>query len=89
MAKELHVVFGTGPLGRSVMWELIKRGKKVRMVNRSGRMTDLPAGVEVVAADVYDPAQSRAAADGAVVIYNCVAPAYSGAAWETDLPRMW
>lgn len=89
MAKELHVVFGTGPLGRSVMWELLKRGKKVRMVNRSGRMTDLPAGVEVVAADVYDPAQSRAAADGAVVIYNCVAPAYSGVAWETDLPRMW
>jgi nucleoside-diphosphate-sugar epimerase len=89
MAKKLHVVFGTGPLGRSVMWELLKRGKKVRMVNRSGRMTDLPVGVEVVAANVYDPAQSRAAADGAVVVYNCVAPAYSGAAWETDLPRMW
>ncbi|MFX6622180.1 hypothetical protein ABTG47_20090, partial [Acinetobacter baumannii] len=24
-----------------------------------------------------------------MVIYNCVAPAYSGVAWETDLPRMW
>lgn len=86
---KLHVVFGTGPLGRSVMYALLRRGKSVRMVNRSGQMADLPAGVEVIAADVYDLEAAKAATRGAAVVYNCAAPAYSGAAWETDLPRMW
>jgi len=36
--SELHVVFGTGPLGLAVMRELRRRGKHVRMVNRSGRV---------------------------------------------------
>ena len=33
----LHVVFGTGPVGMSVMDELVGKGKRVRIVNRSGR----------------------------------------------------
>lgn len=89
MAKELHVVFGTGPLGRWVMEELVQRGQTVRMVNHSGKMADLPEGVEVVAAEVYALEQACAAARGAWVVYNCTAPVYSGAAWETDLPRLW
>ena len=43
---EIHVIFGTGPVGMSVMDELSSRGKRVRMVNRSGR-ADVPEGVEV------------------------------------------
>lgn len=87
--KGFQVIFGTGPLGRSVMEALVGQGQQVRMVSRSGRMEDVPAGVEVLAADVYDLEQAKAAARGAGVVYNCAAPAYSGAAWETDLPRMW
>jgi uncharacterized protein YbjT (DUF2867 family) len=44
---ELHVVFGTGPVGMSVMDALVQRGKRVRMANRSGRAS-VPEGVEVL-----------------------------------------
>ncbi len=89
MTNELHVIFGTGPLGHSVMNELVKRGKQVRIVNRSGKMQDLPKSVEIKAADAYDVDQARAVAKGATVIYNCAAPAYSAKVWETDLPKLW
>jgi len=36
---ELHVVFGTGPVGLAVMRELHGQGKRVRLVNRSGTTT--------------------------------------------------
>ena len=55
--NELHVVFGTGAIGRAITEELIRRGESVRMVNRSGRMDEVPAGVEMVAADLYDSVQ--------------------------------
>ncbi len=45
----LHVVFGTGPLGRSVVNELVRRGETVRVVSRSGQMAEAPQGVELVA----------------------------------------
>ena len=48
--NELHVVFGTGPVGLAVTDELLRRGRRVRMVNRSGRAS-VPAGVEVVGGD--------------------------------------
>ena len=35
--RELHVIFGTGPVGMAVMDELIARGRTVRLVNRRGR----------------------------------------------------
>ena len=34
---KFHLIFGTGPLGISVMRELVRRGEKVVMVNRSGQ----------------------------------------------------
>jgi nucleoside-diphosphate-sugar epimerase len=89
MTNELHVIFGTGPLGRSVMNELLRRGKQVRMVSRSGKMEDVPEGVDVRAANAYDLEQARVAAKHASVIYNCAAPSYSAKAWETDLPELW
>jgi len=49
--SELHVVFGTGPLGKYTARELVKLGKTVRMVNRSGKADQLPDGVEVVPGD--------------------------------------
>ena len=47
--SELHVVYGAGPLGRSVMEELVRRGKTVRAVSRSGQMAEAPQGVELAA----------------------------------------
>lgn len=73
--ENLQVVFGSGPLGLSVVDELVRRGQAVRVVNRSGK-ADVPAGVEVVAADVYDRLAARNAAKGAAVVYQCAQPPY-------------
>jgi nucleoside-diphosphate-sugar epimerase len=73
---ELHVVFGTGPVGLAVMDELIKRGKRVRMVNRSGRAS-VPADVEVVGGDAADPTFAREASGGASVVYFALNPPYT------------
>jgi len=68
---ELHVVFGaTGDSGSAVIRELLRQGKRVRAVNRSGK-AKLPPAVEVVQADAADPASARMAAAGATVIYHC------------------
>lgn len=74
--RSLHVIFGTGPLGKSVMRAALARGYAVRMVNRS-RRADVPAGVEVVAADLYQPDAVRRVAAEAAVTYQCAQPAYS------------
>ena len=47
--NELHVVFGTGALGKWTARELVRLGKKVRMVSHSGKADSrIPAEVEVV-----------------------------------------
>jgi prephenate dehydrogenase len=46
-----HVVLGTGAIGRAIMDELVKRGESVRMVNRSGKMAEVPSGVELIASE--------------------------------------
>ncbi len=76
--SELHVVFGAGPLGRSVAEELARRGKSLRVVSRSGKMAEAPQGVELVAGDLYDPAAVRKLTAGAVAAYQCAQPHY----WE-------
>lgn len=74
--NETHVVFGTGPVGRAVVHELVNRGKKVRVVNRSGK-ANVPAGVEIMKGDVTDHAFAREAAKGASVVYQCTNPPYT------------
>jgi len=74
--SELHVVFGTGPLGLAVMRKLVARGKPVRMVNRRGQ-AKVPAGVQVVQADASDPVSARQACKGASVVYNCIGVDYT------------
>jgi len=74
---ELHVVFGTGPVGMSVMDALVQRGpRRVRMVNRSGRAS-VPDGVEVVGVDAADPTFTREASAGASVVYFALNPPYN------------
>jgi nucleoside-diphosphate-sugar epimerase len=82
---ERHVIFGTGPLGQAVMRSLLKRGKAVRMVNRKGS-ADVPANVEVVAADVNNPAHVFQQVQGAVAAYQCAQPAYTE--WAQKFPPM-
>ena len=76
-----HVVLGTGAIGRAVANELVKRGESVRMVNRSGKMEEAPAGAEVVAADLYDSAKVKEVTRGAKVVYQASQPNYNE--WTT------
>ncbi len=81
-----HVVLGTGAIGRAVTEELVKRGESVRMVNRSGKMNEVPAGVEVVASDLYDPAKVREVTRGAKVVYQSAQPEYFQ--WPEKFPLL-
>lgn len=87
MASDLHVIFGTGPVGCWTARALRDLGLPVRAVNRSGHHPELlPADVEVVAADVSDPAQAIAAADGASAIYQALNPEYHQ--WHEFFPGL-
>jgi len=83
--QELHVIFGTGPVGLAVMDELLRRGKAVRLVNRSGRAT-APAGVQVVAGDATDALFTRQICSGAAVVYQCSNPPYTE--WAERFPPL-
>ncbi len=84
--SELHAVFGTGPLGRWTADALVKKGKTVRMINRSGKMENPPAGVEIVASDAYDVARNIAITGGAAAIYQCAMPRYTE--WVEKFPPL-
>lgn len=74
--QELHVIFGTGPLGKWTARELVGMGKRVRLVNRSGRAGGLPSEAEVVQGDAYDRALNARLTAGAAAVYQCAQPAY-------------
>ena len=80
--QELHVVFGTGPVGKWTMRELVKQGKAVRMVNRSGRTADVPAEVEVIKGDATSVESVKSVVQGAAVVYQCAQPKYTE--WATQ-----
>lgn len=83
--QNTHVIFGTGPLGTAVMKVLKTKNSKVRMINRSGR-ANVPAGVEVMGADVLRGENMDAAVAGASVVYQCVNAPYDK--WEEQFPVM-
>jgi nucleoside-diphosphate-sugar epimerase len=94
-APGLHVIFGTGPVGCSAGALLLEKGKRVRMVNRSGKRPrgaflgltpEREARLEFVSADARDWAAVRAAARGATHLYYCVNVLYQK--WEKTLPLM-
>ncbi|MCO6451319.1 MAG: NAD-dependent epimerase/dehydratase family protein [Caldilineales bacterium] len=84
--SNLHVVFGTGPLGRSVMNALLRRGKTVRMVCRSGQMDEAPADVEVISGDLYNPSIVRQLTQGAAIAFQCAQPHYHE--WPEKFPPL-
>ena len=80
----LHVVFGaTGAIGGAVTGELLREGRTVRAVSRTGWA---PKGAQGVAADAADPAQAAAAAAGAAVVYHCASPPYTK--WPELFPAL-
>jgi nucleoside-diphosphate-sugar epimerase len=81
----LHVVFGSGPLGLSVVDELLQQGAEVRVVNRSGK-AEVPDQVEVVQADIYDRAQAIRACNAAGYVYQCAQPPYHQ--WVEKFPSL-
>jgi len=81
-----HVVLGTGAIGRAIMDELIKRGESFRMVNRSWKMEEMPSSVELVAANLYDPAQVKDVTKGAQVVYQASQPHYYE--WPEKFPPL-
>lgn len=82
---ELHIIFGTGPLGKAVMRELLVRNKQVRMVNRRGK-AEIPPNVEIIACDAYKPENTSVVTAGATVVYQCAQPAYTQ--WPKFFPSL-
>ena len=85
MAEELHVLFGGGQVGRPLARILLGRGKRVRIVKRSG--SGLPEGVELVRGDAADLNFCVEAARGASTMYHCMNPPYYARVWAELLPR--
>jgi nucleoside-diphosphate-sugar epimerase len=72
--NELHVVYGSGPVGTAVVETLLEQGKQVQVVTRSGARKHLPAQAEVVCGNATDPADARRVCKGATHVYNCTNP---------------
>ncbi|MCU0636719.1 MAG: NAD-dependent epimerase/dehydratase family protein [Gemmatimonadaceae bacterium] len=85
-AHPLHVVFGAGQVGPFVVDALREEGQLVRVVKRHA--ADLPDDVEQRLGDAMDPGFCRQACAGASVVYHCMNPAYSTAAWKAQLWRL-
>jgi nucleoside-diphosphate-sugar epimerase len=84
--SDLHVVVGaSGGIGRALVLELARRGRRVRAVNRGGD-AQAPASVERLAADVGTVDGAKAAAAGAAVVYHCAQPPYTD--WPAAFPPL-
>jgi nucleoside-diphosphate-sugar epimerase len=81
----LHVVFGTGQVGRALAAHLVRLGLAVRAVSRQ-RPPALDGGVEWRPADATDPEAARDAAKGASVIYQCLNAPYTQ--WPALFPPL-
>lgn len=84
--EKVHVVVGaSGGTGSALVSLLVRQGRRVRAVNRSGQMR-VPEGVEVVAGDATDSERMRTVCKGAGVVYNVVNPPFRR--WRDDFPRV-
>jgi nucleoside-diphosphate-sugar epimerase len=81
----LHVVFGTGQVGRVLAAVLAGRGLNVRVLSRH-RPPKLADGIDWRAADATDPNAASDAAKGAAVVYQCLNAPY--AQWPKLFPPL-
>ena len=72
----LHVVFGTGQVGKALAAQLAGLDVAVRTVSRH-RPPELAEGIDWRAADVNDPHAAADAAKGAAVVYQCLNVPYT------------
>jgi len=86
-ANELHVIFGSGPVGTAVVELLLAQGKRVRVVTRSGARKHLPAQAEVVRGNATDPADTRRLTVGATHVYNATNPV-DAHRWPEQFPPL-
>ncbi len=82
--RDLHVIIGTGPVGRAVAEALAARGRKIRIISKTGRMPDPPVGAEVRAVEVLDRPALDSAVAGAAAVYQCAQPPYGR--WAAEFP---
>ncbi|MCC6904997.1 MAG: NAD-dependent epimerase/dehydratase family protein [Anaerolineae bacterium] len=83
--SDLHVVFGTGPVGLALVETLAAQGKQVRAVNRRGS-APVPPEVEMRVGDATDLASTRALCTGATTVYNCTNAPYTR--WPEMFPPL-
>jgi nucleoside-diphosphate-sugar epimerase len=81
----LHVVFGAGQVGRSLVDRLAAQGLDVRAVSRN-RPAGLSDRVDWRSADASDPTAAAAAAHGAAVVYQCLNAPYTD--WPARFPPL-
>ena len=85
--NELHVIFGTGALGKWTARELVRLGKPVRMVSHSGKADSrIPVEAEVVKGDAHDVNKNIEVTKGATSVYQCAQPQYHE--WTEKFPPM-
>jgi nucleoside-diphosphate-sugar epimerase len=71
----MNLILGTGPLGMSVMRELVAREEPVKMVSFSGRAS-VPQGVRLERADLMDKDQAKETMKDSKVVFQCAQPPY-------------
>jgi nucleoside-diphosphate-sugar epimerase len=82
----LHVVVGTGALGRAVIDAAQAAGHRVRVLSRTGQVRGLPDTVEILAGDGADADSVARASQDAVAVHHCAAPPYTD--WATAHPPL-
>jgi nucleoside-diphosphate-sugar epimerase len=81
----LHVVFGTGQVGRALTAHLTEAGLSARAVSRT-RPVGLLDGIDWRAVDATDPDAATDAAEGASVVYQCLNAPYTD--WPERFPPL-
>ncbi len=85
--SELYVVTGAGPVGWTVAEQLAARGKRVRLLTRSGSGPEHPL-IDRMQVDVSDPTILGQAFSGASAVFHCIhGSAYAADAWQRELPK--
>jgi nucleoside-diphosphate-sugar epimerase len=82
---QVHVVFGTGQVGRALTTHLADMGLAVRAVSRS-QPESLADGVDWRPTDATDPDAAANAANGAAVVYQCLNAPYTD--WPERFPPL-
>lgn len=86
-ALQNPVILGAGQLALAIVDALAAANIPVTLVNRSGQLQEaLPAGVTLVAADLYQPEAVTRLCAGADTVFLCAQPAYTE--WPEKFPPL-